>query len=132
MVGWVCRGGIGGWRVEAVGAEAGAGQEAQACPFAELGEHVAGFDTEEDGELVAAPVAWGVAGDDGGDLLPAGGRAGRTETRRGIPLAAGPAGLEVDGRRADGDVDRGDGGGMGRAAVVAVEVPGGGVFAAQP
>ena len=65
-----------GWRVEAVGAEAGAGEEPQPCLFAELGEHVPGFDAEEDGEVVAAPVARRLAGDDGGDPLPAGGRPG--------------------------------------------------------
>lgn len=43
-------------------------------------------------------------------------------------VAAGLAGLEVDGRGADGDVDRGNAGGMGWAAVVAVQVPGGGAF----
>jgi hypothetical protein len=43
-------------------------------------------------------------------------------------VAAGPAGLQVDGRGADGNVDRGDGGGMGWAAVVAVQVLGGGAF----
>jgi hypothetical protein len=42
-------------------------------------------------------------------------------------VAAGPAGPQVDGRGADADVDRGDGG-MGWAAVVAVQVPGGGAF----
>ena len=43
-------------------------------------------------------------------------------------VAVGPAGHQVDGRGADGDVDGGDGGGMGRAAVVAVQVPGSGAF----
>src|SRR6266581_9070146 len=42
-IGRVCRGGIGGRRVEAVGAEAGAGEEPQPCPLAELGEHVPRF-----------------------------------------------------------------------------------------
>src|SRR5690348_14748947 len=67
----------------------------------------------------------GLAGDDGGDPLPAGGRTGWAG---GGAVAAGPAGLEVRRRGADGDVDRGDGGGMGRAAVLAVEIPGGGAF----
>ena len=43
-VGRVCRGCPGGRCVELVGGEAGADEEAQPCPFAELGEHVAGFD----------------------------------------------------------------------------------------
>ena len=38
-VGRVCRWGTGGRRVEFVGTEAGAGEEPQPCPFAELGEH---------------------------------------------------------------------------------------------
>ena len=83
------------------------------------------FDVQENGEFVAAPVAWWLAGDDGGDPLAAGGRPGPAGC---AAVAVDPAGLEVDGRGADGDVDRGDGGGMGRAAVVAVEVPGGGAF----
>ena len=40
----VCRGCLSRRCVEAVGAEAGAGEEAQPGPFAELGEHVPGFD----------------------------------------------------------------------------------------
>ena len=69
-VGRVCRA-CGGWRrVEFVGAGAGAGEEAQARPFAELGEHVPGFDVQQDGEFAAAPVARGLAGDDGGDPVP--------------------------------------------------------------
>jgi len=55
----VCQGCLIGWRVEAVGAGAGAGEEPLPCPFTELGEHVAGFDAEQDGEVVAAPVARG-------------------------------------------------------------------------
>ena len=39
----VCRGCLIGWRVEAVSAEAGAGEEAEAGPLGELGEQVAGF-----------------------------------------------------------------------------------------
>src|SRR5258708_7047035 len=35
-----------GLRVEPVGAEAGAGEEAELCPFAELSEHVAGLDLQ--------------------------------------------------------------------------------------
>jgi len=76
-IGRVCQGCLIGWRAEAVGAEAGAVKEAQPRPFAELGEHVAGFDAQEDGQVVTAPVARGVAGDDRGDPLPAGGRARR-------------------------------------------------------
>jgi hypothetical protein len=34
------------------------------------------FDVQENGEFVAAPVAWWLAGDDGGDPLAAGGRPG--------------------------------------------------------
>ena len=117
--------GYGGLRVEAVGAEAGAGEEVQPCPFAELGEHVPGFDVEQDGQVVATPLARGLAGDDRGDPLPAGRRARRPGC---AAVVVGPAGLEVHRRGADGDVDRGDGGGAGRAAVVAVEVPGGGAF----
>src|SRR5467141_838917 len=77
-IGRVCQGCLIRWRVEAVGAEAGAGEEPQPCPLAELGEHVPGLDAEEDGQVVAAPVAGGLAGDDGSDPLPAGGRPGRT------------------------------------------------------
>src|ERR1700759_1299792 len=40
----VCQGCLIGWLAEAVGAGASAGEEAQLCPFTELGEHVAGFD----------------------------------------------------------------------------------------
>jgi hypothetical protein len=69
---------------------------------------------------VAVPLARGVASDDRGDPVPAGGLARRPGR---AAVVAGPAGLEVDGRGADGDVDRGDGGGMGRAAVVAVDLP---------
>src|SRR5256885_11392150 len=75
-IGRVCRGGIGGRRVEAVGAEAGAGEESQPCPFAELGEHVPWFDVEKDGQVVAVPLARGGAGDDRGDPGPAGGAGG--------------------------------------------------------
>jgi hypothetical protein len=121
-----CRGGALRRHVELVGSGAGAGEEAQASPFAELGEHVPGFDVQQDGEFMAAPVARGLAGDDRGDPFPAGGRPGQAGWHG--PVAAGPAGLKVHGRGADGDVDRGDGGGAGRAAVVAVEVPGGGAF----
>jgi hypothetical protein len=117
-IGRVCRGGIGGRGVEAVGAEAGAGEESQPCPFAELGEHVAWFDVEKDGQVVTAPVAR-VAGDDGGGPLPAGGRARRTGR---AAVIAGSAGPQIQGRGADGDVDRGDGGGVGRA-VLAVQLP---------
>ncbi len=77
---------------------------------------------------MAAPLARGLAGDDGGNLLPAGGRPGRARRAGCAAVAVGPAGLEVDGRGADGDVDRGDGGRMGRAAVVPVQVPEGGAF----
>ncbi len=52
--------------------KAGAGEEAEQGPFAELGEHGAGFDVCSSGEFVAAPVAWWLAGDDGGDQLAAG------------------------------------------------------------
>src|SRR6267142_2811320 len=88
-IGRVCQGCLIRWRVEAVGAEAGAGEEPQPCPLAELGEHVPGLDAEEDGQVVAAPVARGLAGDDGGDPLLAGGRPGRTGDGA---VAAGPAG----------------------------------------
>src|SRR5512142_1724381 len=67
----------------------------------------------------------GGAGDDRGDSFPAGGRARRPGR---AAVVAGPAGPQVHGRGADGDVDRGEGGGVSRAAVLAVEVPGGGAF----
>src|SRR6266436_3866900 len=56
-IGRVCQWCLIRWRVEAVGAEAGAGEEPQPCPLAELGEHVPGLDAEEDGQVVAASVA---------------------------------------------------------------------------
>src|SRR5216117_2498041 len=71
-IGRVCRGCLGWRRVEFVGAEAGAGEEPQACPFAELGEHVAGFGAQQQGKFAAAPLARGLAGDDGGDPFPPG------------------------------------------------------------
>src|SRR5260370_27721087 len=103
-VGRICRGRAFWRRVELVGAEAGAGEEAQACPFAELGEHVAGFDAEEDGEFVAAPVTRGMAGDDRSDPLPASGRHGRAGTGRGGPRAAATA--RACGRRGGGGAVR--------------------------
>src|SRR5256884_8875573 len=75
-IGRVCQGCLIRWRVEAVGAEAGAGGEAQPWPFAELGEHVPGLDAEEGGQVVGAPVARGLAGGDGRGPLPGGGPAG--------------------------------------------------------
>ena len=60
-------------RVEPVSARAGVGEEAEQGPFAELGGQGAGVDVEHSGEFWRRPVARGVAGDDGGDLLAAGG-----------------------------------------------------------
>lgn len=37
-------------------ARAGLGEEAQAGPFGELGEHVAGLDAEQGGEVASGPV----------------------------------------------------------------------------
>src|SRR5215469_14931583 len=123
-IGVGCRWGIGGRRVERVGCEAGAGDEAEFGPFAELGVQVAGGDLEAFGEFAAAPVAVGFGGHQGGDALSAGVRAGRPWPAGCAAVAMGPAGLEVEGRGVDGDVDRGDGGGGGGAAVVPVEVAG--------
>src|SRR5215471_4063414 len=122
--GWVSWGGV-----EPVGAEAGAGEEPEPAPFAELGEHVAGLDAEQDGQVVAAPVAGRLAGDDGGGLVAAGGPVRAQEGR--YPAAVGPAlagASSVQRRGADGDVDRGDGGREGGAAVVAGVVAGGGAL----
>src|ERR1019366_3862329 len=120
-----CRGCWAGRRVEPVDAEAGAREEAEQGPFAELGEHAAGFDLQQHGEFVAAPVSGGLAGDDGGDELATGGRLRRPGLGWGV--AAGPAGAQRR-RGADGDVDRGDGGNGAGPAVVTVEVSGGGAF----
>src|ERR1022692_2821570 len=68
-----CRGCRAGRCAECVGAESGAGEEAEAGPFSELGEHVAGLDVELQGEFVAVPWPRGLAGHDGGDELPRGG-----------------------------------------------------------
>ena len=112
-------------RVEAVGAEAGAGEEADPAPFAELGEHVAGLDLQQHRELVAAPVTRRFAGDDGSDELAP----GRWLRRPGLGgrVAAWPAGAERR-RDAHGDVDGGDGSGGAGPAVVAVEVAGRGAL----
>src|SRR2546430_903986 len=64
------------WRVECVGTESGPGEEAQACPFGELGEQVAGLDLEVPGEFAAAPVPAWAGVHDRHDALPAGGRLG--------------------------------------------------------
>src|SRR5262249_55444265 len=127
-VGRRCRGCISCRRVEPVGAEADAGEEPEPAPFAKLGEHVARLDAEQDGQFVAAPVPWRLAGDDGGDLVAAGGPVRAQEGR--YPAAVGPAlaVAVVQRRGADGDVDRGDDGREGRAAVVAGVVAGGGAF----
>ena len=62
---------------------------------------------------MAAPVGRGLAGDDGGDPLAAGGRPGQPRRAGCAAVAVGPAALEVHGRGADGDVDRGGRGGIG-------------------
>src|SRR5260370_36725001 len=54
-VGRICRGRAFWRRVELVGAEAGAGEEAQAGPFAGAGGSVSGVDGGEGGEVVGAP-----------------------------------------------------------------------------
>ena len=51
-------------------AGAGLGQEAGACPFGELGEHVPGLDAEPACEFAPGPVASGFTGHDLGDLVP--------------------------------------------------------------
>jgi hypothetical protein len=68
--GWV--GSRGRWRGERVPAGAGLGEEAVACPFGELGEHVPGPDAEVVGEFAAGPVASGFPGRDLGDLVASG------------------------------------------------------------
>src|SRR5262249_12198982 len=55
-----------------VPAGAGLGEEAQAGPFGELGEHVAGLDAERGREVLSCPVASGLAGHDAGDLVSSG------------------------------------------------------------
>jgi uncharacterized protein DUF6788 len=50
----------------------GLGEEAQAGPFGELGEHVAGLDAEHVREVASGPVASGLAGHDVGDLVSSG------------------------------------------------------------
>src|ERR1022692_4977048 len=111
-----CRGCRAGRCAECVGAESSAGEEAEAGPFAELGEHVAGLDAELQGKFVAAPWPGGLAVHDGGDELPPGGwleRAGR-----GGRVAAAPGSAGAQGRGAHGDADRGNGSGGPGAAVV--------------
>src|SRR5712692_4008378 len=56
-----------GWTVRKL---RGTPDESEAGPFAELGEHVTGFDVQLEGELVAAPCPRGLAGHDGGDQPP--------------------------------------------------------------
>ena len=48
-----------GWCGECVGSGSGAGEEAEAGPFGELGQEVAGLDLEVRGEFCAAPGAGG-------------------------------------------------------------------------
>jgi hypothetical protein len=50
-----------GWLGECVPALPGLGEEAQAGPFGELGEHVAGLDAEQGCEVASGPVASGLA-----------------------------------------------------------------------
>src|SRR5450631_558581 len=117
-----------GWarRVECVGAVAGAGEEAEFGPFAELGVHVAGLDSQELGEFAAAPISRGLAGDDLGDALPPGWWLVWAWCPGGVAGAAGRAWCQ--GRGVEGDVDRGDGGGEPGAGVVVLVVAGGGAF----
>jgi hypothetical protein len=117
-----------GWSAECVSSRAGFGQEAEASPLCELGEHDAGVDTEPVGKFSSWPVTVRFGGHDLGDLLAAGRRPVRVR-RAGLVLA-GPAlaGRAVRGRGEHGDLDVVDGGGLLRAAVVAVEVAGGGAL----
>jgi len=123
-----CRGCAGCWRVEGVGGKAGAGDEAELGPFAELGVQVAGGDLEALGEFAAAPVSAGIGGHEGGDALPPGGRLGAGPggvLAMGAGAGAGPAFWRVERRGGEGDADRGDGGSSAGAAVVPAEVAGG-------
>src|ERR1700722_7538079 len=91
-----------GWGGGGVGSGAGPGEVAEAGPFGELGQEVAGLDLELRGEFCAAPGAAGIGAHDRRDAVPAGFQRGRAGC---APVAPGP---DVDGRGADGDVDRGD------------------------
>src|SRR5262249_59323836 len=79
-------------RVEPVGAQAGAGEEAEQGPFAELGGEGAGVDAEHGREFSWRPVARGLAGDDRGDPLAAGGRLRRPGPGGAVAAGAAPAG----------------------------------------
>src|ERR1022692_2505377 len=111
-----------GWarRVECVGAVASAGEEAEFGPFAELGVHVARFDSQELSEFAAAPVSRGLAGDDLGDALPPGWWLVWARCPGGVAGAAGSSAGQ--GRGVHGDVDRGDGGGGGVCRVMSIAV----------
>src|SRR6266571_5021382 len=123
MVRGGCRGCAGWQRLEGVGAEAGAVEEAEPGPFAELGEQVAWLDVQEQGEFVAAPVSRWLAGDDGSDQVAACWPAGAELGCSAVEAAAAGAGVRWRGAHGDGDgSDGGDGVG---SLVAVVEVAGG-------
>src|SRR3954468_1897685 len=119
---WSRTGGVAACR-ELVGAGLGAGEEAEACPFGQLGEHVVGFDAEFVCELAASPGSARVVFHEFGDDVSS----GRGRVRVARLAVAGSPGL-VDAGGVQGDLDVGDGGWQVGASVVAVEVAGGGVL----
>src|SRR6266568_3330712 len=103
----------------------GLGEEAQAGPFGELGEHVAGLDAKQGREVASGPVASGLAGHDAGDLFSSGVGPGRAGAGRLLLAAAGKSGGPVRGRGGDGDLHPGDPRGQFGPVLVAGAVPGG-------
>src|SRR3954468_14410663 len=101
---WSRTGGVAACR-ELVGAGLGAGEEPEASPFGQLGEHVVGLDAELVCELAASPgSARGIFHELGDD-----GSSGRAPVRVARLAIAGSPGL-VDARRVQGDLDAGDAG----------------------
>ena len=113
--------------MEGVPALPGLGEEAQAGPFGELGEHVARLDVEHGREVASCPVASGLAGHDAGDLVPSGVGPGLAGTGRLVPASAGKRGGPVRRRGEDGDQHPGDPAAVGPVLVAEV-IPGGRAF----
>jgi len=103
--------------------QVGAGEEAEASPFGELGEHVAGVDAELVCEFAAAPGSARVVFHERSDDFSSGW--GRIRVAQ-FAVSGAPGVVEAG--RVHDDLDAGDGGRQVGPLVVAVEVSGCGVL----